>query len=341
MRTRAEALSFAAGSGEWAWTSTSHPKTSRSATRFGAFIAENYPAAPARPTTSARTRWQGRLSLLAPDPGRRRAGSRRTGRRQYGGTDWTPTQKYIWSEELARADTLAIMPFGISMVGAGDLHLRHGRAEGSASCPAATAAKSGGARAIPSPARARTWPRCARGRVPGRRLLHRQRPEDLDHDGPVRRLGLLPGPHRPDGQAAGGHQLPADRHEDARASPSGRSSPWRAATRSTTSSSTTCSVPVENRIYEENQGWTAPRPAAPRALRHRRRSPAPSARIEHLRSMASTEAGDDARPLLEGRVLQAQGRRAGDRPDRAGVHRAAHARRRDARARGPGRSRRS
>ena len=34
-----------------------------------------------------------------------------------GGTDWTPTQKYIFSEELARADTIMIMPFGISMVG--------------------------------------------------------------------------------------------------------------------------------------------------------------------------------------------------------------------------------
>ena len=36
--------------------------------------------------------------------------------RQYGGTDWTPTQKYIWSEAQAQADTLAIMPFGVSML---------------------------------------------------------------------------------------------------------------------------------------------------------------------------------------------------------------------------------
>jgi alkylation response protein AidB-like acyl-CoA dehydrogenase len=34
-----------------------------------------------------------------------------------GGTDWTSTQKYIFSEELARADTIGILPFGISMVG--------------------------------------------------------------------------------------------------------------------------------------------------------------------------------------------------------------------------------
>jgi alkylation response protein AidB-like acyl-CoA dehydrogenase len=36
--------------------------------------------------------------------------------KQYGGTDWTPTQKYIWSEEQARADTLPILPFGVAML---------------------------------------------------------------------------------------------------------------------------------------------------------------------------------------------------------------------------------
>ncbi|HZZ86821.1 MAG TPA: acyl-CoA dehydrogenase family protein [Caulobacteraceae bacterium] len=36
--------------------------------------------------------------------------------KQYGGTDWTPSQKYLWSEEQARADTLPIMPFGVSML---------------------------------------------------------------------------------------------------------------------------------------------------------------------------------------------------------------------------------
>jgi alkylation response protein AidB-like acyl-CoA dehydrogenase len=35
---------------------------------------------------------------------------------QWGGTGWTPTQKYIWSEEQARADTIPILPFGASML---------------------------------------------------------------------------------------------------------------------------------------------------------------------------------------------------------------------------------
>ena len=47
------------------------------------------------------------------------------------------------------------------------------------------------------------------------RSLRRQRPEDLDHQRPLGRLDVLPGAHLQRGQAAGGHLLPADRHEDA------------------------------------------------------------------------------------------------------------------------------
>jgi alkylation response protein AidB-like acyl-CoA dehydrogenase len=35
---------------------------------------------------------------------------------EWGGTGWTPTQKYIWSEEQARADTIGILPFGVAML---------------------------------------------------------------------------------------------------------------------------------------------------------------------------------------------------------------------------------
>ena len=35
---------------------------------------------------------------------------------EYGGPGWSATQRYIFSEELARADTVPILPFGISMV---------------------------------------------------------------------------------------------------------------------------------------------------------------------------------------------------------------------------------
>ncbi|WP_033073296.1 acyl-CoA dehydrogenase family protein [Sphingopyxis sp. MWB1] len=36
---------------------------------------------------------------------------------EYGGTGWTPTQRFIFSEETARADCIRLLPFGLSMVG--------------------------------------------------------------------------------------------------------------------------------------------------------------------------------------------------------------------------------
>jgi len=35
---------------------------------------------------------------------------------EHGGTDWTPTQRYIWVQELARADALSLAPFGLVML---------------------------------------------------------------------------------------------------------------------------------------------------------------------------------------------------------------------------------
>ena len=36
---------------------------------------------------------------------------------EYGGTNWDLTQRYIWGEELARAQAVRILPFGVNMVG--------------------------------------------------------------------------------------------------------------------------------------------------------------------------------------------------------------------------------
>ncbi|MEO0982436.1 MAG: acyl-CoA dehydrogenase family protein [Pseudomonadota bacterium] len=36
---------------------------------------------------------------------------------EYGGTGWNATQRYIWSEENARVDAMMPLPFGVSMVG--------------------------------------------------------------------------------------------------------------------------------------------------------------------------------------------------------------------------------
>src|SRR5678815_4717736 len=57
-------------------------------------------------------------------------------------------------------------------------------------------------------------------------------------------------------------------------------------------------VPVENRIYEENKGWTC----AKFLLAHERSGIAGVARskrgIERIRAMAATEMGDDGQPLI-------------------------------------------
>ncbi len=37
--------------------------------------------------------------------------------REYGGPGWSAVQRYLWSEETARADCIPILPFGINMVG--------------------------------------------------------------------------------------------------------------------------------------------------------------------------------------------------------------------------------
>lgn len=36
---------------------------------------------------------------------------------EYGGTGWSATERYIWNEEAARAETLPMLPFGLQMVG--------------------------------------------------------------------------------------------------------------------------------------------------------------------------------------------------------------------------------
>lgn len=37
--------------------------------------------------------------------------------KEYGGCEWSVTQRYIWNEECARAETTPLLPFGLAMVG--------------------------------------------------------------------------------------------------------------------------------------------------------------------------------------------------------------------------------
>ena len=79
------------------------------------FIAENYPAA-------LRAKQQNEEALTKEDYFSwhrvlaRRGWSAPAWPKEWGGTEWTPTQKYIWSEELAKAEALPVLPFGVTMV---------------------------------------------------------------------------------------------------------------------------------------------------------------------------------------------------------------------------------
>ncbi|MES2897416.1 MAG: acyl-CoA dehydrogenase family protein [Pseudomonadota bacterium] len=80
-----------------------------------AFIAENYPKAlrekQARGEDLGKEDFLSWHRILAA-----KGWSAPSWPKEFGGTEWTPTQKYIWSEEQARADTIGILPFGVAML---------------------------------------------------------------------------------------------------------------------------------------------------------------------------------------------------------------------------------
>jgi len=214
-----------------------------------------------------------------------------------GGTDWTPTQKYIFSEELARADTVTIMPFGISMVGpviytfgtdaqkkrflpptlSGDIWWCQGYSEPGAGSDLASlrtrAVRDGDHYVVNGQ---KTWTTYAQFADWGFFLV-RTDPDAKPQAGISFLLIDMKSPGvtvRPIITLGGEHEVNDVFLDNVR-------------------------VPVEQRIFEENQGWTV----AKFLLGNERSGIAAVARsrraIEHLRSIASTEAGDDAQPLLK------------------------------------------
>src|SRR5215217_2782357 len=199
-----------------------------------------------------------------------------------GGTDWTSTQKYIWSEELARADALPVLPFGVVMVAPviytfgtpeqkerflpkiynGEEWWCQGYSEPGAGSDLANGQK--------------TWTTLAQFADWGFFLV-RTDPTAKIQEGisfllidmktpgiEVRRITTL----------EGGHEVNEVWLENVK-------------------------VPVENRVYEENKGWTC----AKFLLAHERSGIAGVARskrgVEKIRDMASNELGDDGKPLIQ------------------------------------------
>ncbi len=221
---------------------------------------------------------------------------------EWGGTGWTPTQKYIWSEEQARADTLGILPFGVSMLapviytfGTQEQKERflpairdgiewwcQGYSEPGAGSDLASlntkaeriTADDGKEYYIVNGQK--TWTTLAQHADWGFFLVRTDpnvKPQAgisfllIDMKSPgisVRRITTL----------EGGHEVNDVFLDNVK-------------------------VPVENRVFHENQGWTC----AKALLMHERTGIAGVARskrgLEKLRGIASTELADDAAPLLQ------------------------------------------
>ncbi len=216
---------------------------------------------------------------------------------QYGGTGWTSTQRYIWSEENARVDAMMPLPFGVSMVGpviytfgneeqkarylpkilSGEEWWCQGYSEPGAGSDLAslktTAVRDGDHYVINGQ---KTWTTLAQHADWGF-FLCRTDPNAAKHQEGISFILVdmnTPGIEvRPIITIEGGHEVNEVWLTDVR-------------------------VPVENRIGEENQGWTY----AKFLLAHERSGIAGVARskrgIERLRDIASTEILD-GEPLIK------------------------------------------
>ena len=215
---------------------------------------------------------------------------------QYGGPGWTSVQRYIWSEECAAADTIPILPFGINMVGpviytfgtpeqkakflpptlSGDIWWCQGYSEPGAGSDLAslkTKAERQGDYYIVNGQK--TWTTLAQ-HADWIFCLVRTDPTSKPQEGISFLLIDMKTPGitvRPIITLGGEHEVNEVWFEDVK-------------------------VPVENRIYEENKGWTC----AKFLLAHERSGIAGVARskrgVERIKSMARNEQ-QDGRPLIK------------------------------------------
>ncbi|MFZ5670904.1 MAG: acyl-CoA dehydrogenase family protein [Pseudomonadota bacterium] len=222
--------------------------------------------------------------------------------KEWGGCGWTATQKYIFSEELARADALPVLPFGVAMVAPviytfgtqaqkerflpkiynGEEWWCQGYSEpGSGSDLASLKTKAeritgddgkeyylvNGQKTWTTLAQHADWGFFLVRTDPAAKIQEGISFLLIDMKTPgieVRRITTL----------EGGHEVNDVFLDNVK-------------------------VPVENRVFEENKGWTC----AKFLLAHERSGIAGVARskrgVERVRQMASVELGDDGAPLLQ------------------------------------------
>ena len=217
---------------------------------------------------------------------------------EYGGTGWTPTQRYIWQEENALAETTILLPFGLQMVGpviytfgnieqkqrflpgilSGDDWWCQGYSEPGAGSDLASlktrAARDGDHYVVNGQ---KTWTTLAQHADWGFFLVRTDPEAKKPQEGISFLLIDMKSPGvtvRPIISIDGGHEVNDVFLDNVR-------------------------VPIENRVGEENQGWTY----AKFLLAHERAGIAGVARskkgLSRLKELARAEVADDGRPLIE------------------------------------------
>ena len=221
---------------------------------------------------------------------------------EYGGTGWTATQRYIWLEENARAETIPPLPFGVSMVGpviytfgtpeqkqrylpgilSGDVWWCQGYSEPGAGSDLASlktrAVREGEYYIVNGQ---KTWTTLAQHADWGFFLV-RTDPSAKAQEGISFLLIDMKSPGvsvRPIKLLDGGFEVNDVFLDNVK-------------------------VPVDQRVYEENKGWTC----AKFLLAHERAGIAGVARskrnVEKLKAIAKAEIGDDGRPLIEAELFR-------------------------------------
>jgi len=219
-----------------------------------------------------------------------------------GGTGWSATQRYIWLEENARGETIPPLPFGVSMVGpviytfgtpeqkqrflpgilSGDVWWAQGYSEPGAGSDLASlktrAVREGDFYIVNGQ---KTWTTLGQYADWGFFLV-RTSTEGKQQEGISFLLIDMKSPGvsvRPIKLLDGGFEVNDVFLENVK-------------------------VPVDQRIYEENKGWTC----AKFLLAHERAGIAGVARskrnVERLKSIAKAEIGDDGKPLIEDEDFQ-------------------------------------
>ncbi len=112
---------------------------------------------------------------------------------EYGGTDWTITQRYIFAQECVRAETPALVPMSLKMCG--PMLIGHGTEEQKAHwLPRILSGEDIWCQGYSEPGSGSDLVIAHHG-CGGRRRLHRQRDQDLDQLRPVREHDVCTGPH--------------------------------------------------------------------------------------------------------------------------------------------------